>query len=572
MSLAIDFGTSRTKIGIVKAGLFVNLVDEAASIPSMIAYNPGSENLYFGFDAASLQEDHIIKIPYLKLALKRNPSFTLGPYNLEQILASFFHYINVKYIRPKNISTSKIITGIPNYFGLRARGMLIRALQQAFTITDIELLPEPIAALMGYNFSHPRSKLSGDILSIDLGGGTSDFSFFTVDEDENEIILESQMQAGHDAFSGSEMDRFILRNVLFPAYAMETGQEIPLPLITEKNLQGKDSYYLYRMLETAEKVKLELDKRRECYIHAVDFFASVSLRMVISVETLIQSLKPVFRRLDDYITQQLTPRAQKLGLYNHQGWQLDYVLLLGGAALTPGLKERVEQLFPEVPVITPAEPELNVVMGLGAKAGEDRIYSLTSIKTIYPFVFFLELFNPEQEACLLHKLTFDTHNLELDLSSRYKIFTLTLDQYPSLFLEQDLVRLRLWEAENEGETMISQRFSGQEVILDTGIPSKEMSSGVDIYLNLKESCLELDFGPAAIKPGHKAEDLFFSLKNNYLDLVRFTENNPTLFQADFAADFAARIETVCQEPFFYREHRDIVAFKLYTLLQLLKQA
>lgn len=208
MNLAIDFGTSYTKIGYIMDQNFVSLTNDKG-IPSAFAYIPTRDKLIFGHNALKLNEPNTYIVPNFKLELKSNLTFKIGNYNLAQILYNYYLFLDTEYVKPTGLNFTSVSLSIPNYFGLNARHILIKSLNKIYPHTKIYLVPEPVAALVGYTMGNEEPKLEGDILIIDVGEGTSDFSFLTFSSDLKEIILETQLQIELDNISTTEIDYII---------------------------------------------------------------------------------------------------------------------------------------------------------------------------------------------------------------------------------------------------------------------------------------------------------------------------------------------------------------------------
>ncbi|QGT98842.1 DnaK-like protein [Candidatus Syntrophocurvum alkaliphilum] len=565
MHLGIDFGTSYTKLGYFEEGKIVNILGEGNSIPSVVSYIPIQDKLYFGDVALRLNEPNAITAQYFKLELKRNLNFRLGNYNLKSIIYKFFVYLNNTYIHPLGATIQSISISIPNYFGLNARHILLHSIRKAFNINDVYLIPEPIAALIGYNHS-TNLPLSGDILSIDIGGGTSDFSFLTVAADNNQVVLETQFQAGHDAFSGSEIDRGILRNILFPAYTIQTGKVIPEEIVTEKIKNPKQSYILNRMLRTAEKLKIDFTANEEFYLNEADFYDHNSLVMFVDKNQYLNSLEKIYNRLENYLNNRVLHKARHLGLVDDNKFDFDYVLLVGGGSLASGVKELIQDTFQDVFIVIPEEPEFNVLKGLCAYKNKD--YDFSNIKSIYPFNFYIESYDLENENSSLEKIPFDTKNIELDFNQSYKIISLDKTSSYNLSPYSDEVKFRIYEVEEEDESYFSQqRFSGQDIVLDFIHSKNELPDTVHIYLNFIESKLQVSH---EIKLVHEDFNYFPNLIKKQKDIYKLLSEYKYTDQ-NLLEDFKKHIDKLehySEKP--YSNHSTTTLFKLYAMLQLLK--
>lgn len=565
MHLGIDFGTSYTKLGYISEGRFINLAGPDAQIPSLAVYLPNREKLYFGKMALRLNEPGATQARFFKLELKRNPGFRLGNFTLEDIIREYFIFLRDEYVEPGGGLIDSITVSVPNYFGLRARSILLQAIRESFGVEEVYLLPEPVAALLGYNYSRPVSYLEGEILCVDIGGGTTDFSFVSLSRSRNEIIMESQFQIGHDAFSGSELDKGILRLILNPLFKMQHSYEIPSPVISEKSLQGAERYWYNRLMATAEEVKIRMSRQSSAYFNIPGFYQELSLVFSLSAEIFMAQLDPVFSRLKNYIIDHVRERAQYLGFYREGRFLLDHLLLLGGASQTPGIEKLVSDLCPGPAIIRPQDLSFNVVKGLCLWNQEIKP-SIINVKSIYPFNFYIEKWDGAKSGTVLQRIPFDTDNLELDITSRYKIFTVPLDSPYNLANQPDHLKLRIYELAQGDSQASVEHFMGQDLVLQ--LDRSEIDADmVDLYLNLGNSSIELDEEHVISHiPDERLFPHFFAHQETLLEYLRlYPGSNPQLLQ-----DYAAYLQPYYnQTTGSDQDYSMLLMFKLLALLQLL---
>lgn len=567
MHLAIDFGTSYTKLGYLQDGSFVNLAGDKGSVPSVAAYLPSTGKLYFGSLALRLQEPGVLTARFFKLELKRSPSFRLGPYALPEIIDAFFDYLIEEYAYPAG-TVDSLTLSVPNYFGLRTRRRLIESARHAAANIDVRLVPEPVAALLGHNHYYSSQALEGDILCIDIGGGTTDFSFLSLSGQGRQIMLETQFQIGNDAFSGSEMDRGVLYNIFFPAFGMQTGTRIPDRLIREKNLDPRERYIFNRLMLQAETARIELGQEDHYYCHIPDFYKGQSLGIDLDGELFDAQMAPVFDRLRDYFLNNVLNKAARLGLFHSGLWQLDYVLLLGGASLTRGVAESIAGLCPGVMIISPEERESAVVRGLGAWT-EGGLAGKTAIKSIYPFDFYIEKKSPSPESANLDRIPFDTNNLELDMDRIYPIFSFPIQSDYNLAAQPGELRCRIYEL-TEGEEpdeATPEKFLGQDLVLgadDDYVPEGDM---VTVCLNLKDSRLELTGADPAETIGPDQGNWWRELSDRQLAAAQLVRNYPFIDKR-LKNDFEQHLQQT-DESYAYKSWEDTALFKMLYLIQIL---
>jgi molecular chaperone DnaK len=564
MHLGIDFGTSYSKLGYIDQGKFINLAGDENQIPTLVVYLPSREKLYFGKMALRLNQPEAQEARFFKLEMKRNPGFRLGPFTLNDILREYFDFLRDEYVEPWRGELESITVSVPNYFGLRARKILREAVCQSFALNEVYLLPEPVAALLGYNFANPQKHLQGDILCIDIGGGTTDFSFLGVTHQGNEVIMESQFQIGHDAFSGSELDRGVLRSILNPLFKMQHGYDIPAPILSEKNLQGVERYWFNSLMRTAEQVKIEMGRQNRAYFNIPEFYRQDSLVFDLPAELFMAQLEPVFSRLSNYINQHVQAKAEYLGLFQEGRFLLDYLLLLGGASQTRGVHQLIAEICPGPEIAHPQDLTFNVVRGL-ARWRQTGSSSLFRVKSIYPFSFYIEKWNLAGTGTILERLPFDTENLELDINGRYKIFTVPLISPYNLATNPGSLKLRVYELASAELQANVEQFMGQDLILQ--VDDQEIkSAAVDLYLNLGTSTMEVGGEDKKLTNTFSAQQLFPNLPSHQetvLDLLRlYPETNPRLLQ-----DFEEYLNEFSRQP--SPDYSVLLMYKLLAFLQLM---
>lgn len=473
MHIGIDFGSSWTKIGYWDKNQQQGL---AADIPSLAALDTDQQTLLYG--TAAQKDSASIVYPFFKLLLKRNSAYNIAGMSLQEVLNGFFAHLCQEYIPEPAAS---VTISVPNYFGINARRMLINAARSTMQAPSIHVLPEPVAALLGYNVSAEHS-LQGDLLIADMGGGTSDFSLVSVSPANHDIWLETQMQMGNDGFSGREVDLAVLRRLLIPALRQTDAGAFSLEKLMDIRLETNSP--LTWLLQQAEQIKIELGCREttQAICQLTPNISSPSL--YINQTQLIMSLQTLFERLQTYIMETLRPQAEALGFYSSGRWNLDGLLLVGGASRTPGLIPLLKRLFPGVKVIVPDDFRYQVVRGLshwGKFAGERP-----QVNIIYPFRFYQEVCQNKSISQPLVPLAFDTANLGLDLQGQHLLATVSANSPFNLSSDEGTVHYRLFEVSDETRNPQAGQFMGQELIWDFRAPRSSIPDPLEIYFNTGE--------------------------------------------------------------------------------------
>ena len=555
MQLAIDWGTSFTKIGYLKEGLLINLVGPDAAVPTAVAYHPDSGLI---FDRAALRlRDNMFTISQFKLELKRNPAFVLGSFDMGNLLKAYFNYLNQEYIVPAGEPIESVTIGVPNYFGLNARRLLLQVLKDCFGTGQVELMTEPAAAIIGYNLANPNP-LKGEILSLDIGGGTCDFSFLSTGPDG--YTVESQFQTGHDTFSGNEIDHAIIYNILWPEFVMQTGFS-PVHFPLTGTMSPLQVFQYNRMLQSAQSIKLELGQQKEVYIHLPDFYASQALQMMLDQATFLARTRNVFDSLKAFIDTSVRNRAQTLGLMNGNEWDLDGILLVGGASFTPGVNELLQRAFPRVPLILREERSFNVLKGLAAR-GVDRSRTCT-LKTVYPFTFYIERFDSARQTSLLEKIPFDLKNLKVEMNKKYPLLTLERDTPYNLSPNPDYLNIRIYEGDAETANL-PERFSGRDLVLQVHAPKSALPEQMVVCLDLAQAQLELTDVRHATGTAAKDFVNLLPAQTAWFNQLSKLNPNPSLMK-----DYRQHLQSLQQnERLPFSGHDKTTLYKLYAMIDI----
>lgn len=234
--------------------------------------------------------------------------------------------------------TEAVIT-VPAYFNEAQR----RATRTAGEIAGLKverLLNEPTAAGLAYGLQERPEHSS--FLIFDLGGGTFDVSVLEYFEG----VVEVRASAGDTRLGGEDFSRVIAQ--LFARHCAA--------LSTEERQAWFESETWWRL---AEQAKRDLGERDSAEVSTVwrDRPLSATLSRTdfeaASQELLQRLRRPIERALADA---QLDPGG------------LAEVILVGGAARMPMVRQLVARLFQRLPLRN-LDPDLAIAMGAGVQAG-----------------------------------------------------------------------------------------------------------------------------------------------------------------------------------------------------------
>lgn len=250
--------------------------------------------------------------------------------------------------------TEAIIT-VPAHFTDRQR----QATKDAGTIAGLNVLRiinEPTAAALAY--LHDRKK-SSTIAVYDFGGGTFDISIVQVDRDLGEV----RSTRGNNTLGGNDIDKVVV-DWLLEQFRMEHNIDLRGEKVARQ-----------RMLDAAEKAKLELSTALETDIHLPFLMADQQ-----GPKHLQCTLRrPQFEAMIQPLLDQTIVECRKALADARMGVDgIDEVILVGGSSRIPKVKEMVRDLFRRPPNQS-FNPDEVVAIGAAIQGGilEGEVRSVT---------------------------------------------------------------------------------------------------------------------------------------------------------------------------------------------------
>jgi molecular chaperone DnaK len=242
---------------------------------------------------------------------------------------------------------TKAVITVPAYFNNSQR----EATQNAGRIAGLEVLRivnEPTAAALAYGLD---KKGNETVLVFDLGGGTFDVSVLEVGDG----VFEVRSTSGDTHLGGSDFDYAVV-NWLADEFQREYNVDL-----------RKDKQALQRLLEAAEKAKIELSGIPETTISlpfiAMDPASNAPLYLEkrLSRAKFEELIAPLLNRVRGPVETAL--RDAKLSKD-----QIDEVILVGGSTRVPAVKKLVQEMLGKAPNQS-VNPDEVVALGAAVQAG-----------------------------------------------------------------------------------------------------------------------------------------------------------------------------------------------------------
>ncbi|GGK28279.1 chaperone protein DnaK [Deinococcus malanensis] len=242
--------------------------------------------------------------------------------------------------------TDAVIT-VPAYFDNSQR----EATKQAGEIAGLNVLRvinEPTAAALAYGLERKGNET---VLVFDLGGGTFDVTILELGDG----VFEVKSTAGDTHLGGADFDHRIVDWL-----AEEFNREHNFDL-------RKDKQALQRLIEAAEKAKIDLSNASESSISLPFITFDPETRTPMHLERTLSRAK--FEELTaDLLRRVRKPVEQALSDAKLSASDINEVILVGGSTRIPAVKRIVQDLVGKTPNES-VNPDEAVALGAAVQAG-----------------------------------------------------------------------------------------------------------------------------------------------------------------------------------------------------------
>ncbi|MHA0042179.1 molecular chaperone DnaK [Deinococcus sp. PEB2-63] len=371
-AVGIDLGTTNSVIAVMEGGrpeVIVN-AEGARTTPSVVAYK-GDERLVGQIarrqaalnPAATLFEVKRFigrRWDEVKEEAARSP-FTVkeGPGGSVRI------EVNGQELAPEQVSAEvlrklvndasaklgekikDVVVTVPAYFDNSQR----EATKQAGEIAGLNVLRvinEPTAAALAYGLERKGNET---VLVFDLGGGTFDVTILELGDG----VFEVKSTSGDTHLGGADFDQ---RIVDWLATEFQKDNSFDL---------RKDKQALQRLIEAAEKAKIELSNASETTISLPFITFDPETRTPMHLERTLSRAK--FEELtSDLLRRVRKPVEQALADAKLDASKIDEVILVGGSTRIPAVKRIVQDIIGKTPNES-VNPDEAVALGAAVQAG-----------------------------------------------------------------------------------------------------------------------------------------------------------------------------------------------------------
>jgi molecular chaperone DnaK len=347
--VGIDLGTTNSVVAVMEGGepTVIPNAEGSRLTPSVVAFTKTGERLVgqLAKRQAVVNPDRTIASIKRKMGTNEKVTIDGKNYTPQEISAMILGKLKTDAEKYLGAPVTQAVITVPAYFNDSQR----QATKDAGQIAGLEVLRiinEPTAASLAYGLDKKQSET---ILVFDLGGGTFDVSVLEVGDG----VFEVKATSGDTHLGGDDYDRRIVDWV-----AEEFQREEGIDL-------RKDRQALQRLLEAAEKAKIELSSVVQTEINLPFITADQN-----GPKHLIKTLtRAKFEELTDDLTQRCVgPFRRALEDAKLSEKEIDEVVLVGGSTRMPVIQQLVTKLSGKDPH-QGVNPDEVVAVGAAIQAG-----------------------------------------------------------------------------------------------------------------------------------------------------------------------------------------------------------
>jgi len=347
--IGIDLGTTNSEAAFVEAGksTIVKSAEGQPYFPSVVAFTKDGEMLVGESakrQAVTNPEGTVLRIKR-KMGTAEKIKLHGKDYTPEQISAFILQKIKKDAEEFIGEKINDAVITVPAYFNDDQR----QATKDAGKIAGLNvkrIINEPTAASLAYGL---EKKGDHKIAVYDFGGGTFDISLMEVGEGVFEVLSTN----GDTKLGGSDMDQALV-DYISDEFKKKHGVDL-----------REDSKTLQRILEAAEKAKMELSSTLQTeinlpYVTVVDNEPK-HLEMKLTRAKFDEIISPIVDKTEQPCKQALKDAKLKPA-------DIDHIVLVGGTTRIPLVTKTVEKIFGKKPK-RDVDPMECVAMGAAIQAG-----------------------------------------------------------------------------------------------------------------------------------------------------------------------------------------------------------
>jgi molecular chaperone DnaK len=462
--IGIDLGTTNSEVAVIEAGkpVVIKSAEGNPYFPSVVAFTKDGEKLVG--DSAKRQsivnpEGTVMRIKR-KMGTKDKIKLQGKTYTPEQISAFILQKIKTDAEEYLGEKIDEAVITVPAYFDDDQR----QATKTAGEIAGFKvrrIINEPTAAALAYGLD---KKGEQKIAVFDLGGGTFDITLMEVGDG----VFEVKSTNGDTHLGGSDMDQALV-DYIAEDFKNKHGVDL-----------RKDLKTLQRLIETAEKAKIELSSTLKTtinlpYITVVDNEPK-HLELELTRAQLERLISPIVEKT-------VRPCQQALKDAKLKASDIDHIVLVGGPTRMQIVQKKVEEIFNKK-AERGVDPMECVAVGAAIQAGilSGEVEKDIVLLDVTPLTLSVETLGGVSTELISRNTTIPT--------KKSKIFSTAADNQPSVEINI-LQGERPMAADNKS----LGRFHLDGILLaPRGVPQIEVTFNIDVNGIINVSAKDLGTG------------------------------------------------------------------------------
>ncbi|MCR4876652.1 MAG: molecular chaperone DnaK [Clostridiales bacterium] len=347
--IGIDLGTTNSCVAFLENGhaTLIPSAEGGRTTPSVVAFTKKGERLVG--EAAKRQAvtnaDRTFSSVKREMGSDRVYQVDGKKYRPQELSAMILRKLKADAEAYIGEEVRDAVITVPAYFTDAQR----QATKDAGTIAGLNVLRiinEPTSAALAYGFD---KMVSRKIMVYDLGGGTFDVSILEIGSDMIEVLAT----AGNNHLGGDDFDQCIV-GYLLEDFKKKNGMDL-----------SRDPMAMQRLVEAAEKAKIELSSSKEALIN-LPFLAQKGSESL-HLETSLTRAR--FNELTEHLVSATKgPVQQAMQDAGLTAQQIERVLLVGGSTRIPAVQDLVRQMMGKEPS-RDINPDECVAMGACLQGG-----------------------------------------------------------------------------------------------------------------------------------------------------------------------------------------------------------
>ncbi|MBQ1915637.1 MAG: molecular chaperone DnaK [Selenomonadaceae bacterium] len=329
--IGIDLGTTNSAVSVVEGGEAIVITNPEGSrtTPSVVGFKKNGERLVGQLARRQAVSNPDRTVEFIKRHMgEKDYTVTIGDkkFTPQEISAIILQKLKADAEAYLGESVTQAVITVPAYFNDGQR----QATKDAGKIAGLDVLRiinEPTAAALAYGLGKDSDE---KILVFDLGGGTFDVTILELMDN----VFEVKSTSGDTFLGGYDFDKAI-----FDWLVKDFQKENDIDL-------SKDPMAAQRLMEAAEKAKIELSNMQETSINlpfiAVDSEGPKNLDVTLT--------RARFEALTkDLVERTKKPVEQAMKDAGVTAEEIDKILLVGGSTRIPAVQELIRSYFDKEP-------------------------------------------------------------------------------------------------------------------------------------------------------------------------------------------------------------------------------